>query len=271
MGNRLITATVLFCVSFFAAQGQDQWNWHKAGKGVEYCSEQIELFGGMECISAVRYKACRHRTRILCANGPEADSTSALAQRVGAIAAVNASYFDMKTREPVTYIRQPRKGVVGHTIPKELVRTDGVLAIKCSGRIGIFKCDTTEYSKIKGYREIIAAGPVLLKDGQPARESWPESGFFTRRHPRTVVGRDKQNRVYLIVIDGRFPGEGEGTTIDETMKVCQMLDLEDALNFDGGGSCALWETHAGVLSHPHGNRIFDHYGQRIVPNILYIK
>ena len=268
----IVISVVLFFLPFFLANGQDEWKWKKTSRGVEYCSRQIELSGAMQSISAVRYNSVRHKTRVYCANGSQADSTSALAARINARAAVNAGYFNMKTRYPVTYIKQAGKGVVGHTTPEELSRTDGVLAVKRCGKVDIMHCDTTEYANLKGYREVFASGPVLLLDGMPAREEWPAGGgFYPKRHPRTVFGTDRNRRAYFIVIDGRLAGQGEGTTIEETVAICQMLGLKDAINLDGGGSSLLWEKSNGVLSHPCGNRRYDHFGQRVIPNILYIK
>ena len=268
----IIVSVFLFFLPFVLASGKDSWEWKKSSRGVEYFSRQIELFGLVQSVSAVRFNSFRHKTRIYCANGPLADSTSALAVRINARVAINGGYFNMKTRYPVTYIKQAGKGVVGHTTPEELSRTDGVLAVKRCGKVDIMHCDTTGYANLKGYREVFASGPVLLLDGMPAREEWPAGGgFYPKRHPRTVFGTDRKGRAYFIVIDGRLAGQGEGTTIEETVAICQMLGLKDAINLDGGGSSLLWERNNGVLSHPCGNRRYDHFGQRVIPNILYIK
>jgi exopolysaccharide biosynthesis protein len=50
-----------------------------------------------------------------------------------------------------------------------------------------------------------------------------------------------------------------------------MIGLTDALNLDGGGSSTLWTRSAGVLNHPSDNGRFDHFGQRVVPNIIAIR
>ena len=249
-----------------------QWEWHKLGKGVQYSAWQGELFGRTEYITAVRYRQHRHKTRILHAPGSSADSTSALGELAGAIAAVNASYFNVKTLQPVTYLKTQGRRVASTTKNEFETRTDGILAIKSNGAVHMFPCDTADYDlAARKFHEAIAAGPVLLQDGKPAREAWPNTSFYYKFHPRTIVGKDYRGRVYLIVIDGRFKGQGDGASIDEAVQICRMFGLKEALNLDGGGSCALWTPQTGVLSHPYDNHKFDHYGQRIVPNILYIK
>lgn len=248
-----------------------KWHWKEVSGGVEYCAEQVRLFGRTEYIAAVRYDMRKHMTHVLHAPAAQADSTSALALRMGAVAAINGSYFNVKTLEPVTYVWMQDSGVLGKTTAREAsARTDGVLAIKGSGEMAMFPSDSTKYGSIEGYSEILAAGPVLLQDGKPARDAWPDTGFYIKHHPRSLVGTDGEGRAYLIVIDGRFPGQGEGASIDETVKIALLFGLKEALNLDGGGSCALWTEKTEVLSHPYDNHKFDHYGQRVVPNILYI-
>lgn len=274
MHKWIITAVLALCGTAAAAQTAEapQWQWEKLGKGIEYSATQTGLFGRTAYITAVRYKMTRHKTRVLHAPGTSADSTSALGQLMGASAAVNGSYFNVKTLEPVTYLMSRMRRISGTTKREYDLRTDGILAIRKRGTMSIYACDTTEYDAIcaKAW-DAIAAGPVLLKDGKPARESWPKDSFYTKHHPRTLVGFDGKRRAYMIVIDGRFPGEGDGASIDETVQIAQMFGLVDAINLDGGGSCALWTPETGVLSHPYDNHRFDHYGQRVVPNILYIR
>ena len=273
MRKWILLAGMLIWSIAAAAQSEQtpHWNWKKLGKGVEYSAVQTQLFGRTAYITAVRYKMYRHRTRIIHAERREADSTSALGRQFAAVAAVNGSYFNVKTLEPTTYLRLGGKRIAD-TSPKELFRVDGIFAVDEEGKVAIFPCDTAAYdTACEGYEDAIAAGPVLLQGGKPAKDSWPNTGFFSKHHPRTLMGIDNKYRVYMVVIDGRFPRQGDGASIDETVQIAQMLGLTDAINLDGGGSCALWTPSTGVLSHPYDNHRFDHYGQRIVPNILYIQ
>ncbi len=246
------------------------WNWQPLGKGAEYGSAQLNLFESTQFISVIRYKARRYKTDIVDAPAEFADSTEALALRHNAIGAINGSYFNMKTLYPTTLVQD--NGVRrGETSGSEVFRVDGVMAVRCH-KVKIIRCDTTQYAAItRRHKEAMAAGPVLLLDGREARDEWPGSGFYAKRHPRTLIGTTSDGWVYLIVIDGRFPGQGIGTTIHETAMIAKMFGLKDALNLDGGGSSTLWTKPAGVVSHPYDNRRFDHYGQRSVPNIVVVR
>jgi exopolysaccharide biosynthesis protein len=77
--------------------------------------------------------------------------------------------------------------------------------------------------------------------------------------------------VWLVVVDGRFPGEAEGMSIAELTTLAEKLGLVEALNLDGGGSSTLWTLPGGVLNHPCDNGQFDHVGQRIVPNAVVVR
>lgn len=244
--------------------------WQNLGRGGQAVSFRTTLFNVPQTISVIRYPMRRFRTRIVNDPGAMSDSTGALGIRHHAVAGVNGSYFDMKALTPVTYVKELRR-VEGRTTAEELFRTDGVMAVR-GRKVSIFACDTSAYdTATKKYRDVMAAGPVLLKGGVPARQEWPNQSFYYKRHPRTLVGVTADNWVYLIVIDGRFPADAVGTTIPETVAVAQMFGLYDALNLDGGGSSTLWTRDGGVLSNPYDNRRYDHYGQRMVPNVVLIK
>jgi exopolysaccharide biosynthesis protein len=46
------------------------------------------------------------------------------------------------------------------------------------------------------------------------------------------------------------------------------------MNLDGGGSTTMYikkQSDNGVVNYPSDNKQFDHYGERKVANIIYIK
>lgn len=248
----------------------DALPWQDLGRGAQAVSLRARLFDSPQTISIIRYPMRQFRTRVVNDPAELSDSTEALAVRHRAVACINGSYFDMKKLTPVTFVKE-RGRIEGRTTKGELFRTDGVLAIR--GRdVCIFPCDTNTYaSATRNCRDVLAAGPVLLMDGAPARDEWPSRSFFYKRHPRTFVGVTADRWVYLVVIDGRFPGDGEGMSIPETVEVARMLGLRNAINLDGGGSSTLWTRDGGVLSNPCDNHRYDHHGQRTVPNVVLIK
>ena len=241
--------------------------WQDAGRGVQVCTLRVDLGGSRQAVSALRYKASRHRTDIVNDPGAMADSTSALALRHRALGAVNGSYFDMRLLTPVTFVKDD--GVVeGSSDGADTLRADGIVAVTGRRKVVVAPFDEEVAGKC---REGLAAGPLLLQSGSPVRDRWPDRSFFSSRHPRTVVGTDSEGRVYFIVIDGRAPGDADGATIAEAVSIALAFGLEDAVNLDGGGSSTLWCKSRGVISHPSDNHRFDPHGQRRVPNAIVVR
>jgi hypothetical protein len=70
-------------------------------------------------------------------------------------------------------------------------------------------------------------------------ESLSPTNFINMRHPRTLVGVDRKGAIWFAVIDGRQPGYAVGMQFADLNRLCDRLDLTDALNLDGGGSSTM--------------------------------
>lgn len=251
---------------------QADWQWTPLATGAEAGYASLNIFGSTQSISVIRYRASKFKTGIVSAPRSESSTTDTLAMRAGAFAAVNGSYFNVKTLEHTTFFCHNGE-VLSTTYQNELFRCDGVLALKkgCSHRIAVLPYDQEDeklYSK--RYKAAIVSGPVLTLKGQRRTEFDMKNKFFGRRHPRTFVGSTSDGWIYLVVVDGRFPGQGEGATIPETVTIAAWFGLSDAINLDGGGSSTLWTAKTGVVNHPYDNKKFDHDGLRVVPNIVTV-
>lgn len=269
------------------------WEITDLGKGAVARYASIEMFGSVQSVSVISYPAKAFKTSIVEGEGVamgetvvkrghanHAAHTSSLASAAKAKMAINASYFNMRRFTPVTYTRIG-KTVYGMTTQRETFRTNGVVMMK-RHNLDIITCrDTTQYEAItKGWKYAIASGPILMEDGEIISYS-PESiagseSFYNKRHPRTIIGVSKNAKgraetIYFIVIDGRFPGQGDGATIEECANIAYFLGCDEALNLDGGGSSTIWSKITGVINHPYDNKVFDHAGERRVPNIIIAK
>ena len=178
--NKILTGALLLLFSSSAAAqtprdsialASAQWRTADLGGGAECRYAQIDMFGSRQSISVATYPGRRFTTSIVHLDR-RAESTSDLGKAAGAEIAVNGSYFNVKTFEPVTFVLLDRK-IVGRTTPEEAFRTNGVIAFK--GRKGrrmeIFPCDTTQYADVaRRYRSALAAGPVLIDGGKTFRD-----------------------------------------------------------------------------------------------------
>ena len=190
--NKILTGALLLLFSSSAAAqtprdsiafATAQWRTADLGGGAECRYAQIDMFGSRQSISVATYPGRRFTTSIVHLDR-RAESTSDLGKAAGAEIAVNGSYFNVKTFEPVTFVLLDRK-IVGRTTPEEAFRTNGVIAFKDrkGRRMEIFPCDTTQYADVaRRYRSALAAGPVLI-DGGKVVEYTSGSSFYTRRHP----------------------------------------------------------------------------------------
>lgn len=274
------------------------WQITELERGAQAMYAQVPMFNSIQSICVIKYPAKKFRTEILHRPGDQSDVPSKIGKETGAAFALNAGYFNMKDLTPTVYFRVGDE-VYGRTHPTEVYRVDGVIAFKNKKgtKVMIAKSDTTQYDAVAGKcHTVMATGPTLviedeiivpvimgdaadganvaaMKEEQQSKVKRPtqhysSARFYDRRHPRTAIGTDSKGNVYYVVIDGRFPGQGDGATIWETARICQLLGMDNATNLDGGGSTTIWGEETGVINHPYDNRKFDHEGERKIPNLI---
>ena len=82
--------------------------------------------------------------------------------------------------------------------------------------------------------------------------------FVDVRHPRTLIGLDRRGFIWIAAIDGRRQDYSLGMSFADLQRLCDRLELTDALNLDGGGSTTM------VLEGKVVNRPSDPGGPRAV-------
>jgi hypothetical protein len=115
--------------------------------------------------------------------------------------------------------------------------------------------------------EVIGGFPLLLLEGQRVGdlEVSERPGFAAERHPRTAVGFDEDGGFFwIVVVDGRQPDLSLGMTLPELTSLFEALQVEDALNLDGGGSSVM------VLEGTAVSSPSDAEGERPVANALAV-
>lgn len=261
-----------------AALNSVDWAWRPVnGTKVETGSASVDVFGARQTISMVRFPMAEHTLSVYESDGTAANVISSLGEASGALAAINASFFDKK-KFPTEFVKDDGK-VICTRPANGASRSNGMLRIKDKkGKSIDILTVVDSMSTVKaarGWYEAIVSGPVLIEDGKrvdysndPKRVA---GTFYSRRHPRTLMGYTVDGWVYFMVVDGRFPGQGEGMTISDLQTLCQYFGLYEAMNFDGGGSSTLWTKEYGVINYPCDNKVFDHKGERKVPNALIVK
>lgn len=128
----------------------------------------------------------------------------------------------------------------------------------------------TPESQFEEAREIINGAGLLVRDGTylsgwQTTENLVPNTFTDVRHPRTLMGVDRRGDVWLVVIDGRQPNYSVGMTFAELQALCRRLELQHALNLDGGGSTTM--VAAGEIV----NKPSDASGPRAVSDAILVR
>ena len=201
------------------------------------------------------------------------ETTTALAARHGAVAAVNGSFFNM--RPPygsVNYLRVDNEKISPNVMGgvrksrRSLQQTGAVVTFL--GGLYMLKGDVlSRWEQDIEAEDVVTTGPVLLVGGAPE----PVAGdkFNTNRHPRTAVGRRADGTVLLVTADGRNK-LAAGLSMEELQQVMAALGCTDAINLDGGGSTTM-VVRGAIVNHPSDNQQFDPAGERPVANAIIVR
>jgi hypothetical protein len=115
----------------------------------------------------------------------------------------------------------------------------------------------------------VGGGPVLLQNGDIRITNNEELKFAGKaiedKHPRTAMGYTKNNKLIILVIEGRNSGKAEGASLTQEAQIFKDLGCQEALNLDGGGSSCLLVNGVETI------KPSDKEGQRPVPAVFLIR
>lgn len=97
------------------------------------------------------------------------------------------------------------------------------------------------FKKWKMYTAV-GGGPMLLQNGEIVITNNEERMFMDKaindKHPRTAMGYTKDNKLIILVIEGRSESGG-GASLTQEAQILKDIGCVEALNLDGGGSSCL--------------------------------
>ena len=169
--------------------------------------------------------------RVLSAGSFQLKSANAktFAEKAGAIAAINANYFDEKGR-PLAYLKTAEKEI-NRAVSKHGLYT-GVFGLNESGP---FVTHRDEFQPAQA-SAALQSGPLLLHHSA-AVEIMSGLGRHARR---SVIGMDKDGRVLIGVTDAVIGGLSFAELQELFAQSKWQLDAVELLNLDGGGSAQLY-------------------------------
>lgn len=127
----------------------------------------------------------------------------------------------------------------------------------------------SNFSKWK-MKTAVGGGPVLLQNSEIKITNNEERKFGGKakydKHPRTAMGYTKDNKLIILVVQGRFPNVAEGASLTQEAQILKDLGCVEALNLDGGGSSCL------LVNGKETIKPSDKAGtQRAIPAVFIIK
>jgi exopolysaccharide biosynthesis protein len=114
----------------------------------------------------------------------------------------------------------------------------------------------------------VGGGPMLLQNGEIYITNEEEKMFTGKaindKHPRTAIGYTKDNKLIILVVEGRSESGG-GATFAQEAQIFKDLGCVEAMNLDGGGSSCL------LVNGKETIKPSDKEGQRATPSMFIIK
>lgn len=191
------------------------------------------------------------------------EKPSAIAERVGAVLAINGDYYGFRSTGIVI-----RNGVAYRDVPAR-----DALVIMTDGTMQIIDETTTSASALvaAGAWQCLSFGPAVVVDGAiPSGVDDVEIDTNVGNHsiqgeqPRTAVGRKADGSFVFMVVDGRSDGYSRGATMSELATLLIDEGCDVAYNLDGGGSSVMFFSGQ-MVSRPRGGT-----SDRDTSDILYI-
>ena len=156
-------------------------------------------------------------------------SARTLAEKSGAVAAINANYFDEKGK-PLGFLKAAGDGA-NSPVSKSSLFT-GIFAVKDRSPFIIHKDHFSHELADEG----LQAGPLLLAKGI----ALPVTRGAGKQSRRALIGIDKEQRLTIAVTDSLFGGL-TWVELQEIFGAGQwQVQTVDLLNLDGGGSAQLY-------------------------------
>ena len=185
------------------------------------------------------------------------------AQRYDAAIAINANYYDLGVRP--CGLAAGDGNVYDDAYREACVMSLGFGALNEALAFNSRNAMRGPLPK-KWMQHAVSGKPWLVRKGR-VQGSWHEPSHMYGHHPRTAVGLSEDNNTLIIAVaDGRrkgFPGlTGQGMA-----RLMADAGAHNAVNFDGGGSSALYvEEEGGIVNRPSGRKLRDvvnHLGIRV--------
>ena len=114
-------------------------------------------------------------------------------------------------------------------------------------------------------QEAVSGGPYLIMDGEVFIDEKEQNFKFANKDTyaaRSAVGVGKNGKLYLVAVDGKKGDRSSGFTLKQFARFLKEINMQNAINLDGGGSTTL------VLDDKIVNQLSDHHERKISNGLL---
>lgn len=199
--------------------------------------------------------------------GESGETTSEIAERYNAVAAINAGGFIANSAVPESS-SDSSGSAAGIIISKGKIVYNSLKEGEKSCIAGITKYGTlvvgdhsVEELKQLDVTEAVSFGPSLIVNGEKTITSG-DGGWGTA--PRTAIGQRKDGSILLLVIDGKYIGR-LAVTLKELQDILYEYGAYNAINLDGGSSSTMYYKGK-TISNPYKSS-----GERKIPSVFYVE
>lgn len=200
--------------------------------------------------------------------GKVGETTSAMAKRYNAVAAVNGGAFTDESPSGKQWAGnggQPAgiiisKGNIIYNDYKNEEDKHEVVAITKEG-ILLVGYHSLREMKEKNVMEAVSFDKTMIVNGKKTIKSGDGGGGIA---PRTAIGQRKDGSMLLLVIDGR-QASSIGATYREVQDIMYEYGAYNAANLDGGSSSTMYYDGE-VINNP-----CDALGERSIPTMFYVE
>ena len=192
-------------------------------------------------------------------------TTSALAEDVGAIFAINGDYFSFREQGFV---------VRNYTVYRDTARppksvsnnSDDTLFIMPNGTLLMFDENNVLFKNgiPSDVYQAFSFGPRLIEKGEIMVSERSEVGQSAASNPRTAIGMIEPLHYIILVAEGRLY-DGDGMKLLDVATIMKDLGCTAAYNLDGGSSTTLY-FNGEVINTPGRND----GSERSISDIIYI-
>jgi uncharacterized protein YigE (DUF2233 family) len=212
----------------------DAGKWKQIQRGIEFrkiSMQRLDPAYGLE-FEMLRLDSQIIVPRVLYAGRFQLQSANAkvFTEKAGAIAAINANYFDEKGR-PLGYLKTAEKEI-NRAVSKHGLYT-GVFGVSDTGKPFVIHRDEFQPAQAG---EALQSGPLLLHRGASV-EVLSGLGRYARR---SIIGIDKEGRLLIGASDAVIGGLSFAELQELFTQPKWQMETIELLNLDGGGSAQLY-------------------------------